>query len=172
LVLVKDGGSDSTSFDYFRLYWKLAGQSAVKNNNNGDGDDDGDDDPAARVVQVPGTFSTANFGNHLLFLTKIQYLISKIPIALPLAPEPLSSLVLSNLMPGLLSEFVTGTPLAPLTGFYSFYIILKKYASIDIQFFCCLGIGLVYMGFIAMHLRKDKITGVDITRIAQLLATV
>lgn len=58
-------------------------------------------DKDTNEVKVPGTFHPAN-------------------TALPIAPEPLTNLVLSNLMPGLLSEFVTGTPMAPLTGTFIF----------------------------------------------------
>ena len=51
-------------------------------------------------------------------------------------------------MPGLLSAFFTGTPMAPLPG-----------------------IGLIYCGFLMMHLRRAPLTGLDVTRVAQLLAT-
>eukprot|EP01119_Soliformovum_irregulare_P021104 TRINITY_DN6967_c0_g1_i1.p1 TRINITY_DN6967_c0_g1~~TRINITY_DN6967_c0_g1_i1.p1 ORF type:complete len:1824 (-),score=734.75 TRINITY_DN6967_c0_g1_i1:21-5492(-) len=109
---VVSGGNDSTSFDYFRLYWRLA----AKDNNT-------------KEVLCPGTFFKAN-------------------CALPIAPEPLTSLVLSNLMPGLLSEFITGSPMAPLTG-----------------------IGIIYVGYLNMHMRNSPITGVDISRIAEIMAT-
>jgi hypothetical protein len=60
-------------------------------------------DNDTKEVLVPGTFYKAN-------------------CAIPIAPEPLTNYVLSNLMPGLLSEFVTGTPMAPLTGIGNIYI--------------------------------------------------
>lgn len=112
LLYVISGGSDSTSFDYFRLYWRLQAKNT-----------------GSKLIQVPGTFSKANS-------------------ALPIAPEPLTNLVLSNLMPGLLSEFITGTPMAPLTA-----------------------IGDVYIGYLMCHMKNNPLTGVDITRIAEILAT-
>eukprot|EP01114_Cavostelium_apophysatum_P012208 TRINITY_DN270_c0_g1_i4.p1 TRINITY_DN270_c0_g1~~TRINITY_DN270_c0_g1_i4.p1 ORF type:complete len:1841 (+),score=636.84 TRINITY_DN270_c0_g1_i4:878-6400(+) len=111
-LYVVSGGAESTSFDYFRLFWRLA----KKDENN--------------AVIVPGTFHKAN-------------------TALPIAPEPLTNLVLSNLMPGLLSEFVTGSPMAPLTG-----------------------VGLLYAGFVVFHMRQENISGVDVSRLAELLATI
>ena len=52
-------------------------------------------DGQSKAIRVPGSFADANF-------------------AVPLACDPISSLVLSNLCVGLFSEAVTGTPLAPL----------------------------------------------------------
>lgn len=43
MVHVKSGGSDSTSMDYFRLFWRLATKDNTK------------------CVKVPGTFAPANF---------------------------------------------------------------------------------------------------------------
>ena len=43
MLYVKSGGSDSTSLDYFRLFWRLA----TKDEN--------------KCVKVPGTFSLNNF---------------------------------------------------------------------------------------------------------------
>jgi len=94
LIYVTTGGKDMTSFDYFRLYWRLASSKT-----------------GSREVQIPGTFSKAN-------------------TALPIAPDPLTNLVLANLMPGLLSEFITGTPMAPLVG-----------------------VGDLYIGYLFMHMR-------------------
>jgi hypothetical protein len=123
---VLKGGSEAVSFDYFRLYWRLATK------------EDGE-------VKVPGTFFKANS-------------------ALPMAPEPLTNFVLSNLMPGLLrffflfsssvdpflpSEFITGTPMAPLTA-----------------------IGTMYIGYLMMHMRQDPISGVDISRMGEILCTI
>lgn len=69
-------------------------------------------------------------------------------MALPIAPEPLTSLVFSSLMPGLMSEFVTGTPMAPLAG-----------------------VGLMYVGFLMMHMRAENISGVDIARMGDILSS-
>ncbi|KAL6057492.1 Eukaryotic peptide chain release factor GTP-binding subunit [Balamuthia mandrillaris] len=115
MMHVVEGGSDATSFAYFRLFWRLADKEGEKEGNS--------------LVRVPGTFSSANF-------------------ALPIAPEPLSNLVLSNLLPGLLSEFVTGTPMAPLTE-----------------------TGNLYIGFLLMHMKKRPPTGMDVSRMAEILAT-
>lgn len=104
--------SSMTSFDYFRLYWRLAKK----------------DDPTEEI-QVPGTFAKANS-------------------AIPIAPEPFTNLVLSSLMPGLLSEFITGSAMAPLKG-----------------------TGMLYIGYLLYHMRSDPHTGLDITRIAEFLAT-
>eukprot|EP01127_Copromyxa_protea_P014471 TRINITY_DN4037_c0_g1_i5.p1 TRINITY_DN4037_c0_g1~~TRINITY_DN4037_c0_g1_i5.p1 ORF type:complete len:1576 (-),score=392.54 TRINITY_DN4037_c0_g1_i5:89-4816(-) len=112
MLSAESGGSDATSFSYFRLFWRLA-----------------DQDPVTRCVQVPGTFSKANF-------------------ALPMSPDPLTSLVFSSLMPGLMSEFVTGTPMAPLSG-----------------------VGLMYIGFLSMHMRSQNISGVDVARMGDILSS-
>ena len=79
-IYVESGGKEMTSFNYFRLYWRLAAKETGSNS-----------------VMVPGTFFAANS-------------------ALPLAPEPLTGGVLANLMTGLISEQITGTPMAPLSG--------------------------------------------------------
>jgi hypothetical protein len=90
-----------------------------------------------KCVKVPGTFTNANF-------------------CLPIATEPLTNKVLSCLMSGmqtknssilfyfnctagLVSEFVTGTPMAPLPGIVDFYI-----------------------GFLFLHMRNSKHTGLGI----------
>ena len=114
LLYVQSGGNDATSFDYFRLFWRLENK---KGNNNG-------------FVTVPGTFSSANF-------------------ALPMAPEPLTNIVLSTLMPGLLSEFITGTSMAYISG-----------------------IILIYSGYLMMHLHQKPMTGVDISRSIEILSTI
>ncbi|KAH3759243.1 translation elongation factor 1a [Pelomyxa schiedti] len=111
LLYVVSGGADMTSFDYFRLYWRLAKKED------------------ASAVTVPGCFHKANF-------------------ALPLAPEPLTNMVLSNLMTGLMSEFITGTPMAPLTA-----------------------TGHLYIGYLNLHMRAERHTGLDVTRIAELLSS-
>ena len=113
-LYVISGGFESTSFDYFRLYWRLA-----KNRDND-----------TKEVLVPGTFHKAN-------------------CAIPIAPDPLTNLVLSNLMPGLLSEFVTGTPMAPLTA-----------------------IGNMYIGYLIMHMRNKPHSGIDVSRIGEILCTI
>ena len=48
----------------------------------------------------------------------------------------------------LFSEFITGSPMAPLTG-----------------------IGNIYIGYLMMHMKQEPHTGVDISRIAEILAT-
>jgi len=112
MVHVMSGGADITSFEYFRLYYRLAEKTGANNE-----------------IRIPGLFHAAN-------------------VALPVAPEPLTNLVLSNLMPGLLSEFVTGTVMAPLSGS-----------------------GNLYIGFLMMHMRARRLSGVDVSRIAEILAT-
>lgn len=76
---------------------------------------------------LPGAFSQGNF-------------------ALPLACDPISSRVLASLMPGLLSEPITGSSLAPLTES-----------------------GLFYLAFVYHHLRVAKLSALDLRRIAQWL---
>eukprot|EP01105_Mastigella_eilhardi_P015820 TRINITY_DN3621_c0_g1_i2.p1 TRINITY_DN3621_c0_g1~~TRINITY_DN3621_c0_g1_i2.p1 ORF type:complete len:1898 (+),score=453.80 TRINITY_DN3621_c0_g1_i2:680-5695(+) len=116
LIYVVSGGAEETSFEYFRLFWRLAAKSDKERDPNG-------------CVLVPGCFHKANF-------------------ALPLAPEPLTCAVLTHLMPGLLSEFITGTPMAPLTA-----------------------TGNLYIGFLHAHMRTERITALDVQRIGELLAT-
>jgi hypothetical protein len=72
-----------------------------------------DVDGTPRPVRVPGTFADANF-------------------ALPLAPDRLTIEVLVQTAAGKLSEPVTGTAMAPLTG-----------------------VGLFYVAFVAHHLARD-----------------
>ena len=60
-----------------------------------------------------------------------------------------ANFVLANLMPGLLSEFITGTPMAPLSG------------SI-----------LLYGGYLMMHMNNFNISGLDISRIIEILSTI
>jgi len=67
-----------------------------------------------QLIQFPGTFCRANF-------------------ALPVAPEPLSNKVLSQLLHGPLGSFITGTPMALLSEAVHFYF-----------------------GFIMMHLRPPQ----------------
>src|SRR5690606_22859212 len=69
LLFVNHGGLDHVSFNYFRMYWKLAEKSQNQE------------------VLLPNISTPAN-------------------CALPLAPEPLSNYVLSNLMTGMLSEYI------------------------------------------------------------------
>jgi hypothetical protein len=107
---VVEGGIELTSFQFFRLYWRLSH------------DQDG-------MVTVPGCFHEAN-------------------AAIPLAPDPLSGMLLSTTMSSLISEFVTGTPLAPLTAW-----------------------GHLFIGFLLSHMRAMPHTGVDVTRMGELLAT-
>ena len=111
-------GADQTSFNYFRLMQRLSGD-----------DDEDEADGGLRSIRIPGTFSEANF-------------------ALPLAPDPLSSCVLSNLLVGLLSEPITGTALAPLGES-----------------------GLFYAAFCYHHLRVAKISQLDFLRAMQSLAS-
>jgi elongation factor 1-alpha len=113
MLHVMSGGSECTSFGYFRLFWRLA----EKLTENG-----------TQCVKVPGHFHTANS-------------------ALPIAPEPLTNLVLSNLLPGLISEFITGTPMAPLTE-----------------------IGVLYSGYLLMHIRSE-LSSLDVARIGEIMAT-
>ncbi|KAH3765923.1 elongation factor 1-alpha [Pelomyxa schiedti] len=81
------------------------------------------------AVQLPGGFYRGNS-------------------ALPLAPEPLTNLVLANLMPGLLSEVITGTPLAPLPSIIN-----------------------IYGGYFMMHMRVAKHSSLDICRMGEILST-
>eukprot|EP01125_Pyxidicula_operculata_P007847 TRINITY_DN2653_c0_g9_i1.p1 TRINITY_DN2653_c0_g9~~TRINITY_DN2653_c0_g9_i1.p1 ORF type:complete len:1829 (+),score=506.01 TRINITY_DN2653_c0_g9_i1:339-5489(+) len=113
LLYVVSGGLESTSFSYFRLYYRLA-EKTIEN--------------GCETIKIPGAYYSAN-------------------MALPIAPEPLTNLILSSMMPGLLSEFITGTPMAPLTE-----------------------IGNLYIGYLMLHMRS-KFSGVDITRIAEILST-
>lgn len=133
MLAVENGGSDATSFAYFRLFWRLAEQ-----------------DPVTRAVQVPGTFSKAN-------------------MALPIAPEPLTNLVFSSLMPGLMSEFVTGSPMAPLSGVGLMYIGTLIYFWIF--FFWKFNFLIIFSGFLQMHMRQQNISGVDIARIGDILSS-
>jgi len=112
MLAVLSGGSDITSFAYFRLFWRLADKD--KNN----------------AVKVPGTFHAAN-------------------AALPMAPDPLSNLVLANIMPGLMSEFITGTPMAPLSE-----------------------IGIIYTGYMLLHLRAHTMVDIDFQRVGEFLCTI
>lgn len=86
-------------------------------------------DKETNEVLVPGCFHKAN-------------------AALPIAPEPLTNMVLSSMMTGLLSEFITGTPMAPLTA-----------------------TGNLYIGYLNMHMRAARHTALDIRRISELLAS-
>lgn len=88
-----------------------------------------DVDGTPRPVRVPGTFADANF-------------------ALPLAPDRLTIEVLVQTAAGKLSEPVTGTAMAPLTG-----------------------VGLFYVAFVAHHLARDTVTGAEARRVAELIAT-
>eukprot|EP00727_Mastigamoeba_balamuthi_P010129 m51a1_g5739 putative elongation factor 1-alpha 1 (1748) ;mRNA; r:1147184-1156452 len=110
---VESGGTELTSFGYFRLFWRLAHAR----------------DASDGLVTVPGTFHKAN-------------------AAMPLAPDPLSSLVLSTTMVGPMCEFVTGTPMAPLPA-----------------------AGILYVGFLLLHMQSARHTPLDVERIGQILAS-
>ena len=120
LLYVASGGMEFTSFDYFRLFWKLASQK-------GQGENEENKD---LEIKLPGTFFKAN-------------------IALPIAIEPIGMTILSTMMVGLLSEPITGSPMALLSSS-----------------------GMLYCGYLFMHMRKSEIKAIDISRMVELLTTI
>eukprot|EP01105_Mastigella_eilhardi_P026519 TRINITY_DN771_c1_g1_i4.p1 TRINITY_DN771_c1_g1~~TRINITY_DN771_c1_g1_i4.p1 ORF type:complete len:1535 (-),score=344.89 TRINITY_DN771_c1_g1_i4:764-5137(-) len=151
-LYVVGGGKDLTSYSYFRLYWKLrahpqappaAAATAVAEPTVSDCGA-----VAARPVAAPVPTCSAG-GGTVSGEIQLPGSFHRGNSALPLAPDPLSALLLVHLLPGLLSEVITGTPMAPLPG-----------------------IGNIYIGYLMMHMRAHPHTTLDVTRMAEIVSTV